>query len=56
MIAIDELTVIPGYPLLGNISLPGDKSLSHRAALFAAMARGESTVENFLFAGVTNPC
>jgi 3-phosphoshikimate 1-carboxyvinyltransferase len=33
--------------------LPGDKSLSHRAALFAAMADGESQIENFLVSGVT---
>jgi 3-phosphoshikimate 1-carboxyvinyltransferase len=35
------------------VSLPGDKSISHRAALFAALADGESQVDNFLVAGVT---
>ncbi len=33
----------PGRPLQGTASLPGDKSLSHRAALFAALAEGESS-------------
>ena len=37
----------------GAYSLPGDKSLSHRAALFAAMAEGKSRIENFLVSGVT---
>lgn len=40
-------------PLRGECRLPGDKSLSHRAALFAALAEGESRIENFLDAGVT---
>ncbi len=33
--------------------LPGDKSLSHRASLFAALAEGESVIERFLVSGVT---
>ncbi len=33
--------------LQGEINLPGDKSISHRAALFSAMARGETRIENF---------
>lgn len=47
------LTAYPGNPLTGECRLPGDKSLSHRAALFAALARGESRIDNFLVAGVT---
>lgn len=53
------LTVSPGRPLRGEMGphgaarLPGDKSLSHRAALLAALAEGESRIENFLTAGVT---
>lgn len=31
----------------GKIKLPGDKSISHRAALFAAIATGETRIENF---------
>ena len=49
-----DIQVYPGKPLSGEISLPGDKSISHRAALFAALAEGESRVENFLLAGVTD--
>ena len=33
--------------LQGKISLPGDKSISHRAALLASMATGETRIENF---------
>lgn len=48
-----NLRIIPGQPLRGEIDLPGDKSLSHRTALLAALAWGESRIENFLVAGVT---
>ncbi len=34
--------------LRGVISPPGDKSISHRAAIFGAIASGESRVEGFL--------
>lgn len=39
--------------LESRMVLPGDKSLSHRAALFAALALGESRIENYLISGVT---
>jgi 3-phosphoshikimate 1-carboxyvinyltransferase len=32
----------------GELVLPGDKSISHRAVMFSAMAKGKSTVENYL--------
>lgn len=54
------ITVIPGNLLTGKIgrgfefALPGDKSISHRAALLGAMAEGESVFDNFLVSGVTN--
>jgi 3-phosphoshikimate 1-carboxyvinyltransferase len=47
------LSVRPGKPLRGKADLPGDKSISHRAALFAALAEGESCFENFQVSGVT---
>lgn len=50
-----KLVVVPGHPLQGQATLPGDKSLSHRAALLGALADGESRIENFLVAGVTRP-
>lgn len=33
--------------LRGNVVLPGDKSISHRAAMFSAIASGTSEIENF---------
>ncbi len=32
----------------GEITAPGDKSISHRAVMFGSLARGTTTVENFL--------
>lgn len=48
-----DLMITPGRALCGSIHLPGDKSISHRAALFASLADGTSHFENFLVAGVT---
>ena len=54
-----NLSVQGSNPLIGDIgdgsviTIPGDKSLSHRAALFSALAEGESRVTNFLDSGVT---
>ena len=53
MTAPTQLTITPGKPLHGSYTLPGDKSLSHRSALFAALAEGNSKIENYLVAGVT---
>ncbi|HTP11901.1 MAG TPA: 3-phosphoshikimate 1-carboxyvinyltransferase [Anaerolineae bacterium] len=43
----------PASSLHGVISMPGDKSISHRALMHAALAHGTSRIENFLYAGVT---
>lgn len=40
-------------PLTGSYRPEGDKSLSHRALLFASLAEGESTIRRFLIGGVT---
>lgn len=48
-----KLVVKPGKSLQGTVEVPGDKSLSHRALLFAALAEGESQIDNFLVSGVT---
>ena len=40
--------VSPGQALQGEIAIPGDKSVSHRAVMFAALAEGVSTIEGFL--------
>ncbi len=37
----------PAQTFRGRFTLPGDKSLSHRMALFAAMADGETTIGNY---------
>ena len=36
--------IVPGRPLEGEITVPGDKSVTHRSYLFAAMASGQSTI------------
>ncbi|GGD42288.1 3-phosphoshikimate 1-carboxyvinyltransferase [Pseudoxanthomonas indica] len=38
----------PGTPLRGELSIPGDKSVSHRAIMFAALADGTSHIDGFL--------
>ena len=36
------------HPLTGELKLPGDKSISHRALLLSALAEGDSTIKNLL--------
>jgi 3-phosphoshikimate 1-carboxyvinyltransferase len=43
----------PGGPLRGSLRPPPDKSVSHRAALIAAMSEGETTIEGYLDAADT---
>ena len=43
-----SITVRPARQIGGEISVPGDKSLSHRAVLFSALADGETVITNFL--------
>jgi 3-phosphoshikimate 1-carboxyvinyltransferase len=38
----------PGQPLRGSVRVPGDKSISHRALMLAAIAEGESRIRGFL--------
>lgn len=42
----DVLEVSGGRPLRGRVRVPGDKSISHRALIFAALAEGTSTLRN----------
>ncbi|WP_329845119.1 3-phosphoshikimate 1-carboxyvinyltransferase [Stenotrophomonas sepilia] len=37
-----------GQPLQGSLTIPGDKSVSHRSVMFAALADGTSHIEGFL--------
>ncbi|MEK6277391.1 MAG: 3-phosphoshikimate 1-carboxyvinyltransferase [Actinomycetota bacterium] len=43
----------PAGPLRGSLRLPPDKSISHRAALIAAMSEGETRIDNYLDAADT---
>ncbi|MBX6378617.1 MAG: 3-phosphoshikimate 1-carboxyvinyltransferase [Clostridia bacterium] len=45
------LRVVRGRPFEGELRVPGDKSISHRAALIGALAEGRTEVEGFLAAG-----
>jgi 3-phosphoshikimate 1-carboxyvinyltransferase len=38
------LTIQPAHAVRGTLEVPGDKSISHRAALFAALAEGTTTI------------
>ncbi len=40
-------TIRPATGVAGTLSLPGDKSISHRYAMLAALARGRSTLTNY---------
>jgi 3-phosphoshikimate 1-carboxyvinyltransferase len=44
--APDRLAFGGGQPLRGRLRLPGDKSISHRALIFAALAHGTSVITN----------
>ncbi len=42
------LAVAAGGPLIGRVNVPGDKSISHRALMFAGLAIGESSIAGLL--------
>ncbi|UVT15504.1 MAG: 3-phosphoshikimate 1-carboxyvinyltransferase [Nitrospira sp.] len=42
-----SLTITPGRPLRGTTTVPGDKSLTHRAIILTALAEGTSTVSGY---------
>jgi 3-phosphoshikimate 1-carboxyvinyltransferase len=44
---MNSMQIKPARRIEGRVRLPGDKSISHRAALVAAMATGKSQVTNF---------
>lgn len=41
------VTIAPAASLRGDFQLPGDKSISHRSAMFAAIGDGQSTLRNY---------
>lgn len=48
-----KIRVRPGQSLRGSVTVPGDKSLSHRSLILGALAEGASQVRGFLPAGDT---
>ena len=51
--AASVLRVVPGGVLSGRVTVPGDKSVTHRALIGAALADGVSTITGALDAGDT---
>lgn len=45
--------ISPGQKLQGTVSVPGDKSISHRAVILGSLATGETVIEGFLEASDT---
>jgi len=43
------IIIKPVKMLRGTVTLPGDKSISHRAAILAALSCGKTEIKNFLF-------
>lgn len=43
-----RVTVFPCQDFFGVTTLPGDKSISHRALMFSSIASGTSTIDNLL--------
>ena len=50
----DRILARAGGCLQGRASVPGDKSISHRAVMLGAIADGTSRIRNWLAAGDTN--
>jgi 3-phosphoshikimate 1-carboxyvinyltransferase len=42
-----QKTIQPAEQLSGSLDLPGDKSISHRYAILASLAEGQSVIRNF---------
>src|SRR5512143_3631524 len=45
---MSDLVIRPSRGLRGEIQLPGDKSISHRSVMFAAIAEGDTRITGFL--------
>lgn len=43
-----QIQIQSGHALTGQCSVPGDKSISHRAVIFGSIAEGKTVVRNFL--------
>lgn len=47
---LENITINPKGGLSGTIHIPGDKSISHRSVMFAALASTPVVIKNFLYA------
>src|SRR6188508_288177 len=47
---MSDVFFAPAAALRGEVTAPADKSISHRAALFAAMSTGTARIANYLHA------
>ena len=54
VVAVATARFDPAGPLRGSLRPPPDKSISHRAAILAAMGEGETAVRGYLDAADTN--
>ncbi|HOV59417.1 MAG TPA: 3-phosphoshikimate 1-carboxyvinyltransferase, partial [Rhodanobacteraceae bacterium] len=45
---LDWVSAPVTQPLRGEVRVPGDKSISHRAIMLAALAEGRSRIRGFL--------
>lgn len=43
----DQATIAPSAQAAGRVVVPGDKSISHRYAMLAALAEGESVIHGY---------
>lgn len=48
---MSDITIRPAASVRGEISVPGDKSISHRSIMLGAIANGRTTVRGFLRGG-----
>jgi 3-phosphoshikimate 1-carboxyvinyltransferase len=48
MSSSNNLIVNNSKPFLGNVIIPGDKSISHRSIILGSIAKGKLTITNFL--------
>ena len=48
MSSSNNLIINKSKPLIGNLKIPGDKSISHRSIILGALSNGELTISNFL--------
>ena len=48
---MSEFRVRKAHPIATEITVPGDKSISHRAIMFASLANGTSEITGFLPSG-----